>query len=217
MQMPGDEFWVDPTDGAIDAAARQILAFGGPVDRAIATGLGSGVEAIAWVDDPDSLPDPKLAFLLRHWNSLRGADGAIPDRHRVDVLDLVPAIGSLMMLEAERDGLDAVYRVYGTAVASSAGRDWTGYRVSEMNRVTKPPASLMYRACYRAVHLRPAPLFTEHASPPYLGIGRWRRLILPLADGPARCARYLVGSIATDKRPLSEAEQADVERRARRG
>lgn len=206
--------WTDQSDADIGQAADRILAFDGEVDQPTVRSICDGAR-IAWVDDPGMLSEPKLAFLLRHWQSLRGPDGSVPDRHAVDALDLVPAIGNLMVLEAERDGFDAIYRLYGTAIATDAGRDWTGFRVSELNRATKAPASLLFRACYRAVSLRPAPLFTEHAPPSFLGVGLWRRLILPLADGDIRCARFLVGTIATDVRVRSGAERAEVKRRSR--
>lgn len=210
-----DEAWVEPTDPVIEAAADRILGFEAAVPPAILASIDRDVTAIAWVDRAEQLPEPKLAFLLRHWQGLADRAGGVPDRSDVDVLDLVPAIGNLMLLDVERDGLDAIYRVYGTGVADRAGRDWTGYRVSEMNRITRTPAALFYRACYRAVFRRCRPLFTEHASARWLGVYAWRRLILPLADGGASCARFLVGNLPVGQRILSEQEIREQQRRIR--
>ena len=212
-----DETWVDPTDAAVDAAAGRMLAFEGEVDHDVLRSIDGGVERIAWVARPDQVPDPKLGFLLAHWQAAASRGGDVPDRRDIDVLDLVPAIGNLMMLEVERDGFDAIYRVYGTGVAANAGRDWTGHRVSEMNRITRTPASLLYRSCYRAVHRRPAPLFTEHTSARWTGARAWRRLILPLAQGEARCARYLVGNVPVGQRLMSSREIAAQQRLVRQG
>lgn len=216
MRRGDDEAWVEPTDRDIESAADDILAFSGAVDPPVLAAIGEDVARIAWIERPDQIEEPKLAFLLEHWHGLAAARGGIPDRRDVDALDLVPAIGNLMLLDVEREGFDAVYRVYGTGVAEHAGRDWTGYRVSEMSRITGTPAALLYRTGYRAVHRRPAPLYTEHASARWLSVYSWRRLILPLSDGDAPCARYLVGNLPVGRRILSEDELAEQQRRTGR-
>lgn len=211
-----DEPWTDPTDAVILAAAGCILSASRSLPPDALSAIDGCVESIAWVGGADELPDPKLGFLLRHWQALAAARGGIPDRGDLDVLDLIPALGNLLLLEVERDGFDAVYRVYGTAVADRAARDWTGFRVSEMNRTTRTPAALLYRACYLAVFRRPAPLFSQHRSPPYLNVGSWQRLVLPLADGDRPCSRFLVGSVPVGGRVLSAEDLRELERRIQR-
>lgn len=208
--------WSDPTDAAIATAADRILAAPGALDPAALAAIDRCVERIAWVTGPGEIEEPKLGFLLRHWLALAEAAGGVPDRHAIDVVDLVPVLGNLLMLEVERDGLDAIYRVYGTAVADRAARDWTGFRVSEMNRTTRTPAALLYRACYLAVFRRPAPLFTQHRSPAYLNVGSWCRLVLPLADGDRPCGRFLVCSVPVGSRTLSNDDLREIERRIQR-
>ena len=193
-----NDTWADPSDRDIEAAADRILSFPGTVDRGTVTDIDRDAAEIAWIERPDQA-------------------GGIPERSELDVLDLVPAIGNLVMLEAERDGFDAVYRVYGTGVADRAGRDWTGYRVSEMNRITRTPAALLYRSCYRAVSRRAAPLYSEHASAKWLGVCTWRRLILPLSQDGVACARYLVGNLPVGQRVLSKQEVEEQQRRIRSG
>jgi len=211
-----DETWIDPSDPAIEAAADRILAYSGEVDRTAAVTIDHCVQRIAWIERADALDEPKLAFLLRHWQALSDDCGGVPDRGSLDVFDLVPALGNLLMLEVERDGFDAIYRVYGTAVAGRAARDWTGFRVSEMIRTTRTPAALLYRSCYRAVFRRPQPLYTEHQSPPYLNVRSWRRLILPLADAGHPCGRFLVCNVPVGHRPLSGSDLDELERRIQR-
>ena len=217
MGQGDDTAWVEPTDADIEASADRLLAFDEEVDGESLAAIDPNAHRIAWITRPEQIEEPKLAFLLEHWQALAAARGGIPERRDVDILELVPAIGNLMMLEVERAGFDAIYRVYGTGVADRAGRDWTGYRVSEMNRITKTPAALLYRACYRAVYRRPAPLFTDHASARWLGVYSWRRLILPLAVNDERCARYMVGNLPVGQRPLSKEEIQEQQRRIRRG
>ncbi|GHD59511.1 hypothetical protein GCM10017083_43810 [Thalassobaculum fulvum] len=213
---PEDETWVDPSDAAIEDAADRILAFSDKVDPAVAAAIDGCVREIAWIEEPAGLDEPKLGFLLKHWQALPAGCDGIPDRSSLDVADLVPALGNLLMLEVERDGFDAIYRVYGTAVADRAARDWTGFRVSEMNRTTRTPAALLYRSCYRAVLRRPRPLYTEHQSPPYLSVYAWRRLILPLADGARPCGRFLVCNVAVGRRSLSSSDLEELQRRIQR-
>lgn len=214
--LAADQAWADPTDAEIAAAAEPILAAPGSLAPAALGAIDGCVEQVAWVADADQLEEPKLSFLLRHWQALAAARGGVPDRSDLDVLDLAPVLGSLLMLEVERDGFDAVYRVYGTAIVDRAARDWTGFRVSEMNRTTRTPAALLYRACYLAVFRRPAPLFTQHRSPSYLNVGSWRRLVLPLADGDRPCGRFLVCSVAVGSRALSAEDLRELEYRIRR-
>ncbi len=208
--------WVDPSDRAIEMAADQILAFSGTVDPTAAATIDDCVQQIAWIENADALAEPKLAFLLEHWQALSADCGGVPERSSLDILDLAPTLGNLLMLEVEREGFDAIYRVYGTAVANRAARDWTGFRVSEMNRTTRTPAALLYRSCYRAVFRRPRPLYTEHLSPPYLSVHAWRRLILPLADGQNPCGRFLVCNVAVGRRSLSSTDLEELQRRIRR-
>lgn len=209
--------WVDPTDVMIERMADGVVASAVEADQALCRAVEQGVEQIAWISRPEQLEEPKLAFLLIHWQELAAKRGGPPDRHDIDVLDLVPAIGNLMVLEVERAGFDAVYRVYGTGVAERAGRDWTGYRVSEMNRITRTPAALLYRTCYRAVYRRPEPLFSAHASAHWVSSNAWRRLILPLADGGTGCARFLVGNLPVGQRLMSNSDVQAQQARVRSG
>lgn len=208
--------WVDPTDAMIEEAADAILALAPAAAREEARTIDRSLSAVAWIGDPAELPEPRLAFLLEHWHRQARARGAdMPDRRDIDGLDLVPMLGNIMILEAEREGFDAIYRLYGTSIAGHAGRDWTGWRVSAMNRAVRTPAALIYRSGYRAVFRRPAPLYAEHVSPPWVPVEAWRRLVLPLADGEQRCARYLVGMVTVGRRHQSDADLAAQRRHVR--
>lgn len=118
-----------------------------------------------------------------------------------------------MLIEVEREGLDGIYRVYGTGVAEQAGRDWTGWRVSEMNRQAKTPLALLYRAGYRAVYETREPLYTFSKSPPWLPPKAWKRLILPLCGADGRCLHFLVGNIPVAPKSLSYDERMTIRRR----
>lgn len=213
MSFPAEPPWTDPTDADIERAADRILAADTDMPTAEVHAISEYGIRISWVSDTTPISEPTLAFLHDYWRGLDMAQpGGMPFAAQVDGLDMMPALGNIMLLDVERDGLDARYRLYGTKVADKAGRDWTGWLVSEMNRLTRTPAALLYRAGYLAVYRRHMPLFTEHNSPPWVAAEAWRRLILPLADDEGRCTRLLVGNVAVGQRLLT-AEQIEAQQR----
>ncbi len=217
MSVPPEAPWTDPTDADVERAADRILAADTEVPAAELRTISDCVIRVSWISESSRIGEPTLAFLFDYW---RGLDAAQPDgvpfAAEVDGIDLMPALGNIMLLDVERDGLDARYRLYGTKVASKAGRDWTGWLVSEMGRTTQTPATLLYRAGYRAVFQRRAALFTEHNSPPWVAAEAWRRLILPLCDETGNCIRFLVGNMAVGHRLMSEAQIEAQQRHLRK-
>lgn len=216
MRLPPEPPWTEPTDDAIVRAADSLLAAAGEVPAKAVRAVSDCAVRIAWVSGSVTVEDEKLAFLLDYWRGLGGGqkDG-VPLAAQVDGIDLVPALGNIMLMDVEREGFDARYRLYGTKVADKAGRDWTGWLVSEMNRATRTPATLLYRAGYLAVYRRMIPLFTEHNSPPWVAAEAWRRLILPLSDEQGHCTRFLVGNVDVGHRLLTSEQVEDQQRRLR--
>ena len=206
--------WHEPADQDIAQAADHLTAAPGSVPASGLSALGPCVLRADWIASTAQLPDDRLQFLFSHWRLLAeqgGVDG-LPRAAQIDGLDLAPALGNILLLDIERNGLDARYRLYGTKIASRAGRDWTGWLLSDMCRLTRTPAALLYRASYLAAARRRQPLFTEHSSAFWLPTERWQRLILPLADEAGQPIRFLVGNIGVGYRPLSE-EQAEAQQR----
>lgn len=209
--------WNDPTDREIERAAGVILAHRRAVPEADLARIFPGRSRACWVGSSGDLDEPRLASLLEYWQRQRPEGGGMPPRRAMDPLEMKPLLGFLMVLELERDGFDAIYRLYGSNLAGNgAGRDWTGFRVSEMCRQMQAPAALLARACYLAIHRRPAPFFTMHTPPRRQGVGVWKRLMLPLADSDGACTRILVASLPLEQRDLSEAERQAYEDWVRR-
>lgn len=197
--------WAEPTREAIAAAADGIVAAPREVPAAVLERIGEQVFRIAWIGHPGEAEDERLDYLYSYWDNLRHGDSAGLARiDRVDPLDMPKALGNILLLDAVDGGFDARYRIYGTNVAERSGHDWSGVLVSEMNRRTRTPYSLFYRATYRAVFVKGAPLFSHHASPTWVSSDSWRRLILPIFDAAGRCARFLVGNFPVGHRALSE-------------
>ena len=203
----GEENWRDATDAEILAAAERVARddWHGA--------LGTDVEVIRRCPPPESLADDRLRFLLGRWHDIRAAhpDGLFP-RAAVKPDELMPILGYLMMLDVERDGLDARYRLYGSHIAEHAGRDWTGMLVSEMNRVTRSPLGLLYRGVYKHVHVTGEPVYTLHKSPLWLSASSWQRLILPVHGPDGTVVRFLVGNIPSDAQPPTHEEWSEIRR-----
>lgn len=209
--------WSDPSDHDIDIATARVMACDGPMPPQEFAAIYPGSGLITWLAVDQEPQEERLAFLMRYWRGLAAEAGGIPPRRLIDPVALKPILGFLMIVEAERGGYDGVYRLYGSGLgANGAGRDWTGFRVSEVARQVQSPAALLFRACYRAVWQRPRPLYTEHVPPAIQGVGMWRRLILPLVDDAGQVTRVLVGNLPTEQRFLSEREQRTLEAWVRR-
>lgn len=198
--------WVAPTDGEVVAAADHIVAGRRPptVDECVAD--------IRFADEMMSLPDAPLQFLYDFWLEKAGRDGGLSRREDFEMVALLPAVGNIMILDVEREGLDARYRLYGTLIARSAGKDWTGKTVSEMSAASKTNVALMYRAVYLAAYRTNRPLFTEHRSLPWLGARSWRRLMLPVTLTGTTCDQFIVGNVAVEGRDLSPQQMAQHRR-----
>jgi PAS domain-containing protein len=186
--------WSEPMPEAIEASADRII-------NGERTPEFDHLSAeIAFVCPETVVPESKLAFLLKYWAAIREAEGRLPIRKDIDVLELRQAIGNIMMLDVLDEGFDARYRVYGTGVVEYAGHDWTGATLSEMCRKTRTPLALLYRACYLAVYRTGRPIYTESMSPSWLAPKAWRRMILPYADEQGACVGFMVGNIPVEPR-----------------
>lgn len=206
--------WVDPTPESIDALAQHISDHEHGV---VTPDYTMGVECEAsWIWNPPegSMADDQLNFLLNKWRGLCG-DLAMPPISAIDPVELGPALGFVMLLDVTPGAYDCRYRLYGTQISAQAGRDWTGYLVSEMNQITRAAVALFYRAGYRASYQRPMPMFTQHRSPSWLAASRWNRLVLPFSGEDGAVARFLVGNVPIELRYLSDEEEDALQRRLR--
>lgn len=199
----------DPTDDEIEKAARMLL------DRQDDEALGqfstrNAVSTIAWVSRPAVLEDEHRTV----YSAWQQADtGTGPRQADMHPETFVSQLGKVMLLDVLDNGFDARYRIYGGKIAASAGRDWTGYRVSEMNRMVRTDLALFYRACYRAVFLANKLLLTVHKSPPFLPAQAWSRLILPLYDPAGAMARFIVSNLPKSPKNLSPREMRELHER----
>jgi hypothetical protein len=149
--------------------------------------------------DPSDFGDGRLTTLLAHWQGQREAAGdvaSVPPAAAIDPAALGFILGWLMIMEPLDDGADFKYRLYGSAIAATTGRDLTGYKVSQ----SFPLFAAWTTAVYRAVIAHRHPVLTRHAPRRLVPIDRWERLILPYAGENGAVTRLLVGAVIVGKR-----------------
>lgn len=166
------------------------------------------------IDPPEaSLDLPPLRALWHFWNARRGPDGAPPAATTIDAVELRGALGNLIWLETTADGLDYLYRLYGTNITTHAGTDWTGWTMGSMTLKTGGGLGVYYRALQTACALSRKPVASQHNSPPLLRATTWRRLTVPFVDEAGGCTQFLVATVPVAFRRQSAEEEAEFLRR----
>lgn len=149
---------------------------------------------VVWKPDPVILVRDELRFLAEHWNLLR-AGRDFPDIGDIRPESMLPVLGFVMLIDVIDGGRAFRYRLYGSRIAAYSGKDWTGKTTADMIESMGTAAPVFYDALYRAVLLRPEPVFTSNTSIVELSTATWLRLVLPLAKGRAGIVRFLVGNV----------------------
>jgi hypothetical protein len=147
---------------------------------------------IEWDPAADALKLKPLQFTLDHWNRAVDRFGT-PTTRMVDPIELVPALGYLLLVDVLDGGIDFNYRLYGSIVSSVSGLDMTGKRLSDH------PASPHIRdfslALYRAVIVRREPVWSQYGPAAAISTSAWERVIMPLVDDEGRVCRFLVAIV----------------------
>lgn len=178
----------DRESSLVDAAAAGDF---GPLERFLESQGFQDVKLV-WSPDASTLSVPELAFLHEYWLGLPKA-GSLARYDAVDPLAMRPALGNVMLLEADDEVLDFRYRLYGSRIAERAGFDLTGKFTRDVP--THPAIGVLFRVCYAACARRQMPLFTRHVPPTSVGVVYWSRIILPLADATGAARHFLVGNV----------------------
>jgi len=175
------------------------LAAGEPGDTGMLFAANDIVPpTVLWDPTLDRMDSKSLDFLIDYWSDAAGTQ-PMPAPERIDPVGLRPALGRLLVCEPIDGATDFRIRLYGSGLALEMGRDLTGSRISEIQ-----PGSYVttfFLACYRAVALRGAPLFTRHQPSAASFASDIKRLLLPFGTG-GEVTRILVGVDALMKRPL---------------
>ena len=162
------------------------------------TARGARLDSLIWHPTTADTDQAAMRFLIAYWHQLRG-DAELPQACDVSPFELKPALGHIVLIDVLEDGWDGRFRVYGTKVAETYGRDMTGRLVSEIDGGNY--VSVFFRALYRAACLRRAPYYSDHFPPPHEALESWQRLALPLAGPDGQVSRFLACNIAGAWRP----------------
>lgn len=168
-----------------------------PVD-AFFRAHGVAAPVVLWDPSAGAMGSASQDFLVDYWKRGRGAR-RWPPESLIDPIDLRPALGNLLVCEPLEDLSDFRIRLYGSRLALDMGRDLTGSHVSDVD--PNSHITTFYLACYRAVVLRGAPLFTRHIPSAKSYAAEIKRLLLPF--GPeGGVNRVLVSVESQPRRPL---------------
>jgi len=143
--------------------------------------------------EPRDISDPRLVRLLEHWYTLNAGLTAdqLPLVARIDALQLGFILGWRMMMDPIDGGADFRYRLYGSSIAATTGRDLTGFKVSDSFRTFADWTIKVYQG----VLTRRCPVLTRHAPARYVRVDQWERLVLPFAGESGSVDRLLVGAV----------------------
>ncbi len=131
---------------------------------------------------------PKLRELHGLWQHKRGGR-PYPQRKDLDVIELWPWLGNLMLIEVEDGGTDYLYRVYGTVLADYFSRDLTGRRTSSLSADVQAVVRGEYG---RAIDKGQPIVVTRDRTVQQKRI-RASKLILPLGPDRGKVDHLLVG------------------------
>jgi hypothetical protein len=169
-----------------------------PVLKDYFAARGARLEVLIWSPTTADTDHEVMRFLIEYWNRLRG-DAPMPQASAVTPFDLKPALGHIVLIDVLDEGWNGRFRVYGTKVAETYGRDMTGRLLSDIDGGNY--ASIFFRALYRAAWLQQKPYYSQHFPPPHVAVESWQRLAMPLAGPDGQVSRFLACNIAGPWRP----------------
>ncbi|MGE4220154.1 MAG: PAS domain-containing protein [Alphaproteobacteria bacterium] len=149
---------------------------------------------MSWVGGPDITPEElsaqheRLVQLHAFWDVRRGMR-RLPARSDFDAVEFRPWMGHLVLIEV-CDGPAFRYRVYGSVLAETFGRDLTGKTTAAL----RPDARQTVEREYAAVCERRQPLLISHWRTGIRGYARFSKLVLPFAEDGETVDRLLVGA-----------------------
>ncbi len=160
--------------------------------RAVFAANGLGGFEFAHSPTPAMLQAPANRFLLDYWLAQHGADGSLPPVSAVDPIQLVPALGRLLVVEPVDGGTDFRYRLFGSKIAAFINAEMTGKLLTD--HPVGPEMICFGIALYRALMERPAPVLTTFV-PAIAEYARWERLALPFIGKDGTVRRFVVGNV----------------------
>jgi hypothetical protein len=119
---------------------------------------------------------PILRFALDHWRAVAESVGGLPRRDDIDIFDLKPCLGHMLLLDIAEPIEDSRYRVFGTMLVEYFNEELTGERLGD----TGGAKNGVLIAEYRQVLRRAEPLM--FSNDPVIGgsVFLYEKVALPL-------------------------------------
>ncbi len=114
----------------------------------------------------------------------------MPSRSNFDVVDMKLWVGSLNLVDVERNPLNFRYRVYGTKIANALRKELTGHTIDDVS----PYLVKEIRKSYEWVVKTRAPYYQRSDIIAVQVFFRFHRLLLPLSDDDTTVTQILVGN-----------------------
>jgi hypothetical protein len=131
----------------------------------------------------------KVLHLYDYWQNLRGTR-SMPARSDIDPLEIWSLLPYIHISEWHTDPDRVRYRLAGTEIVASIGREISGHWLTDFHTDSKDVAETM--ALYRQVIAQRAPIFGRTlGSMQRLGVESFEWLICPLADGDGAVSHFI--------------------------
>lgn len=147
----------------------------------------------------DPIADPLLRQLYDYWQKKRG-NRAMPSRADIDPAELRAVLPHLMLTDIVDGGRRFRYRLVGTAVAESFGKNMTGMHIDELMTGTYRQ---FIEGLYRDIVEKKRPVYSESTYFSHQSAQMWaQRLMLPLSDDGVTVNMVLSGQTFRFGSPL---------------
>lgn len=145
---------------------------------------------VCWAPTAEAVPIPALRTCLTQWYALRG-DRTLPDWRDFRSEEFGAIVSRSSVVDPIPGSTDLRYRIFGSRLAESAGRDWEGATVGDIARASRCLGPIMVRAVYNLARGRRIPVYTRHARAQSRRVDEWHRVVLPFRVSDQSDVRFL--------------------------
>ncbi len=145
---------------------------------------------VCWAPAAETVPIPILRTCLTQWHALRG-ERTVPDWRDFRSEEFGAIVSRSSVVDPIPGSTDLRYRIFGSRLAESAGRDWEGATVGDIARACRCLGPIMARAVYNLARDRKVPVYTWHARAHSRRVDEWHRIVLPFHAPDRSDIRFL--------------------------
>ncbi|MBL8834531.1 MAG: PAS domain-containing protein [Rhodospirillales bacterium] len=153
---------------------------------------------VCWSPAVEAVPIPALRNGLARWHALRG-DRQIPDWHDFRSEEFGMIVSRSSVVDPIPGTTDLRYRIFGSRIAESVGRDWEGATIGDIARAEHRLGPVMIRAVYILAHERKVPVYTRHSRARGRYVDEWHRIVLPFRTPESSGIRFLAAAEVVER------------------